>query len=448
MFEPNGLRSWLVGLEYAMIRAGGSTPAWHRVVARMGERGEFFEAPRRWYPTATITHDGKVLVTGGTDLVMLQDTAGNIPMLPTDPPRPAYLLQNRSVELFDPSSETWSRVSTHGQAPPEIWNPDYTHVFQLPTSAMREGGFDTLMFGDDGRPVFLSRTQPEGSRWTLDGTPPRPVEAADVNPPNDCASSCALPYRADGGAGYANGTVLVAGGPHGSSHEGAIDLYDPVANTWTRREMGVHRHIPLTTVLPDGRILIAAGVGCGCGGGDPSYVTYLDTAAPGMQVQRGSSQMPETRGYHAVSLLLPDGRVLVAGGRTGDRNHAANEQPTLRYLYPSYMFSDDGQFDSLRPHVWWTPETIRRDESFLAIWGGREAASALLIGLGSMTHAFDANQRSVPLVLEAQQEYNPNERGAWLRLAADTRTAPAGYYMLFLLDAGRKTGTAKIVRLE
>lgn len=446
-YEPNGLVFWLLGLEYSMIRDDFGT--WRRVTARMGQRGEFFEEPKRWYPTATRTHEGKIMVTGGSDLIMIQDAAGNIPAIPgTNPPRHLYLMQNRSVELFDPATETWSPVSTHAQAPEAIWNPDYTHVFHLP-STLGAAQYDTLMFGDDGVPVLLSPTQPEGSRWLVRTDAPRPRLPEDgTAPPNDCASSCPLPYRADANPPYANGTVLVTGGLHGTSHEHSIDLYDPVANTWSRRDMLVHRHIPLTTVLPDGRVLIAAGVGCGCSTGDAGNVTYLDTKAPGMPLQMGLSEMPETRGYHAVSLLLPDGRVLIAGGRRGDKNHPADEQPTLRYLYPSYLFTDDAQFDSLRPHVWLAPETIRRDEPFNAIWGGREATEAVLIGLGAMTHAFDANQRSVPLVIDGKQQVQPNEWVGAFRLAADARHAPAGHYMLFLVDAQRKIGTAKIVRLE
>ena len=47
------------------------------------------------------------------------------------------------------------------------------------------------------------------------------------------------------------------------------------------------------------------------------------------------------------------------------------------------------------------------------------------MSLGSMTHSFDSNQRSVQLAL----------------------TPPPGYYMLFLLDASRTPSVAAIVRV-
>ena len=72
--------------------------------------------------------------------------------------------------------------------------------------------------------------------------------------PNHGTSTLLLPIRAiDGQWGYANGTVLMAGGSHNTSHEQHVDVYDPVAKAWKPRiDMGVLRHHPPTRTRPSG----------------------------------------------------------------------------------------------------------------------------------------------------------------------------------------------------
>ena len=51
---------------------------------------------------------------------------------------------------------------------------------------------------------------------------------------------------------------------------------------------------------------------------------------------------PYTRGYHTTVLLLPDARVIVAGGRTfaggdPDLTNLWDERTDMRYYYPPYF---------------------------------------------------------------------------------------------------------------
>jgi hypothetical protein len=61
-----------------------------------------------------------------------------------------------------------------------------------------------------------------------------------------------------------------------------------------------------------------------------------------------------------------------------------------------------------------------------------------------MTHAFDANQRHVQLALAGL----PSATGAVVLGPPDRQTAPAGHYMLFVLDQSREPSVARVVRLE
>ena len=51
----------------------------------------------------------------------------------------------------------------------------------------------------------------------------------------------------------------------------------------------------------------------------------------------GSAASGEVRGYHNVALLLPDGRVFIAGGRSMGESGPEDEKPSFRYLYPPYL---------------------------------------------------------------------------------------------------------------
>ena len=112
-----------------------------------------------------------------------------------------------------------------------------------------------------------------------------------------------------------NGKVLVAGGANEndtlSYSLASAELYDPATGTWTPTgDMTEVRTSPTATLLDDGRVLVVGGSGDGALASaeiyDPTTETWTAT---------GSLSMPRV-GNPAT--LLSDGRVLVAGGRVGD----------------------------------------------------------------------------------------------------------------------------------
>jgi hypothetical protein len=67
---------------------------------------------------------------------------------------------------------------------------------------------------------------------------------------------------------------------------------------------------------------------------------------------------------------------------------------------------------------------------------------ASLVRLPSVTHAFDQNQRFVPL------EFVRSAGGLTIEAPASSTLAPPGHYMLFLIDDEGAPSIAKIVRLS
>lgn len=124
----------------------------------------------------------------------------------------------------------------------------------------------------------------------------------------------------------ANGRVLAAGGRLMAPSNPLValrsaEVYDPRSGVWTPTgSMNDARWRHTATLLPDGRVLVAGGFG------DPytpgaNAQPVLDTAEiynPATGTWTRTGNMVTRRALH-VAQLLPDGRVLVAGGRTCDQ---------------------------------------------------------------------------------------------------------------------------------
>ena len=400
---------------------------WSRVPGEMVGVGSGGEA-RRWYPTVTHLPDNRMLITSGFENLT---------------PAPDF---NLSVEAYNPATGAYTLLSPYANTPLEILNDDYTHVGVLPA---RVNNSDLVMLGSPGVPVFMSlATNPATWRISTHVRPGSEAFNADRvanggayaanSAPDYGASSVMLPIRVNNrDLGYSNGTMLVAGGAMGTPFVQRIDRYDPQLDAWMSTiDTTVTRHHPMTLNLPDGRVLIIGGHSS-----DPNvtHAEYVDTMN-NFAFSLGSSSGGEIRGYHAISLLLPDGRVLVAGGRDAVTDATA-EKPTFRIYYPYYMFVSD------RPAITSAPAAINFGKPFQVRVAGGKPTGAILISLGSMTHSFDENERSVQVAITG----TTGAGTAWqatLSGPPSAQVAPAGYYMLFMLDSRRVPSMAKIVRLS
>ena len=95
--------------------------------------------PLRWYPTVTRLADSRMMLTGGYENVL-----------------PVLEPHNRSVEVFDPVTNTWSITSNFSDIPEGIANPDYTHVYQFPMDYVGGTRYDmVMMLGGTAEPLFL-----------------------------------------------------------------------------------------------------------------------------------------------------------------------------------------------------------------------------------------------------------------------------------------------------
>lgn len=119
------------------------------------------------------------------------------------------------------------------------------------------------------------------------------------------------------------GRVLVAGGVSGAlSHPSrplaTAEVYDPETGAWTRTgSMGEARYGHSADLLPDGRVLVAGGGGPRSPDSDRS-LRSAEIYDPGAGTWTPAEPMTDARCHHPT-VPLPDGRILAVGGYVATR---------------------------------------------------------------------------------------------------------------------------------
>lgn len=115
-----------------------------------------------------------------------------------------------------------------------------------------------------------------------------------------------------------NGKVLAVGGCTGQNANGctgvtaAAEIYDPATGRWSSTgPLRTARASFTTTLLPNGKVLVAGGTNAA---GNPIRTAELYNPATGLWGPTGA--MNQARDEHTAT-LLPNGKVLVAGGENG-----------------------------------------------------------------------------------------------------------------------------------
>jgi uncharacterized repeat protein (TIGR01451 family) len=192
------------------------------------------------------------------------------------------------------------------------------------------------------------------------------------------------------------------------------------------------------TVLPDGQVLATGGGGTTDKANFATAVYEAELWSPISKAWTTLSRAQNPRLYHSTALLLPDATVLVAGG--GRQN--GRSQPDPKDQANAEIFSPPYLFRGARPVISSAPSILPYGTAFSI--GTPDAARILsvsLMGLGSVTHSFNMNQRFVPLTFQSA--------GGSLTVLSppDGNTAPPGPYMLFLVDTNGVPSVAAMVRL-
>lgn len=145
-----------------------------------------------------------------------------------------------------------------------------------------------------------------------------------------------------------------------------------------------------------------------------------------------SAVEPSHRRYHSVAGLLPDGRVFSAGGQNGQGG--IDSEHTVSVYSPSYLFHP-------RPEITSAPATITNLDNqgvpFLVnVALSSPSASFYRLGLirnGSVTHAWDMNQRYVELDAAVVSQ-DGSDVTLQVTPPATGFAAPLGFYLMAVVE--------------
>ena len=346
----------------------------------------------RWYPSLTQLADGRLLIVGGGGL--------NNPV------------RVKTSELYDPQTgiTKWADTVAIGmeQSPTLIlYNGKALMTFRPPQI------FDPLTEKWDLASDFL-----QGNRM-----------------PNGDHVDHELVHLPEGEV------IAIGYKPFPSGSGGKlVERYDYLTDTWS---FGAHfaplRSRPETVLLPDRRILTLAGFKEDAGDPTPvnqwGYMDLTDTYDPYSDVWRRLKPMPRKREYHALAILVPDGRVVVTGGE----GQPGNEPPQsiIDVFEPPYLFR------GVRPQVLNLQKTdFQRSEAIKFDIGRTNAPTAVVLqSTQNVTHMMNCGENRF-LDLNFSQDGNAIEA----IVPDDSLRALPGWYLLWVM-VDDIPSVAKVVRI-
>jgi len=369
----------------------------------------------RWYPTVLKIADGSLVVAGGTADTRLDFFSDNdferfVPSGPTD----GSWQPNGASQLF-PGPGGLGPLLT------------YPRLFHLSTG----GEFLAGMTGFSVRTNIAVApgvwSGGDHARWDL----------------RVYGTAVLLPLRPDAGGNYRDQVMVLGGNAvdvrHARDPEDGDYLLRPIGTqasvetcfpgssvpaerAWVAAPPMHHARTTANGVLlADGSLLV---VGGRRGAGQPEVEVNVPELFDGT---RWTEMPPQAsvRSYHSTAVLLPDGRVLSAGGDTATWDY--------QVFVPSYL-----RTGAPRPLVsaapasmgYGTGPTNEHAIAFEPLPAGHAVARAVLIAPGAVTHHTDVNQRWIELVTLATEADRIVVRGP-----RDAHLVPPGIYMLFLLSA-------------
>ncbi len=331
----------------------------------------------RWYPTNTTLANGDVLVTSGS----IDNTVG----------------VNRLPQVWQAGSNTW-RSLTNAQ----LSLPLYPWMHVAPNGRVFMSG--------NGRTTRYLDTAGAGA-WTTVGD--------RVFGSRSYGSSVM----------YNPGYVIVMGGgdPPTNTAE-VINLWAPTPQWRSVAPMANARRQINATIMANGQVLVTGGTS-GPGFNNPNTPVFAaEIWDPWSETWTTVASNTRHRRYHSISLLLPDGRVLSAGG---------DNESNAEIYSPPYLFWGN------RPTITSAPTKVMYQEEFFVGTPNADTISYVtLIRLGSVTHAFDFEQRIY------YPFFYPVAGGLNVIAPLWNTLAPAGHYMLFLIDGNGVPSVARVIKVR
>ena len=391
--------------------------------------------------------DGRVLVAGGNKNAALDGIV--------------------QTHIFDWRNETWTRGPDMASA---RWYPAVQALGNDEAVIVGGGPAIPEVYQTDGKLRQLTNASGYSDRLYafLTARPNGQVELmgppTQMNTINTSGTGAITATKARDGinrtyggfATYDIGKVLVAGG--GDITEGGqthvptktavlVDVNGNSTSAGPTASMSVGRRQHSLTILADGSVLAT-------GGESRANNANVDLANPVFAAERWDpatekwtvlSGASRVRQYHSSATLLPDGRVLTGGGGVcASCVNVGYLEKNVEYFEPPYLYKKDGSGQkATRPVIGTAPSTATYGQKFdITSSQASSIAKVGLVRLGASTHSQDQGQRYVPLA------FNATGNTITATAPASSNIAPAGYYMLFIIDSAGVPSVAKMIKVQ
>ena len=341
----------------------------------------------RWYPSSTRLSDGKVAVIGG----LAGSSWAQYP------------------EIFNPETNTWSTRTTTGNYSGE---------------------------NDDEYP--LSFLLPNGKIYSLAATPARSY-MLDLTA-NSVVAGAALPRKLGSAAQYRPGKILYTGGgvtkasgAPSLTESSVIDFNNPDPSWRSVSSMQNPRYEHNLTIAADGKVYAVGGASV-VSQETSNGTLSLEMFDPDSETWSTMASMTDKRMYHSTSLLLPDGKILSAGG---GRLGAGPNLLSAQLYSPGYLFKGN------RPVISNAPSDVEYGQTVnIESPQAQNIQKISFIPLGSNTHTLDMNQTYLELA------FTKNGNNLEVQIPTNKNITVIGDYMLFIIDSNGVPSVAKIVSLK
>ncbi|MCC2647274.1 MAG: hypothetical protein K0R16_77 [Nitrososphaeraceae archaeon] len=216
----------------------------------------------------------------------------------------------------------------------------------------------------------------------------------------------------------------------------------------TGSAVGKQRRFSCSVILPTGEIFVSGGINGGTS--DSNAVKEGEIYNPGIDWNTGQFTAPDSwitvdaanavRNYHSTALLLPNGRVWVAGSsKNADQGDPSSVgELRIEVFKPGYDSAPN------RPQLTNVPASAGYGQVFeITCLQAANVRRIAITRCGSVTHAFDGDQRYVGLNFSLIE-------GNRIRVTSppNSRIAPPGYYLLWVIDAnGLPCQQARFIRV-
>ena len=365
----------------------------------------------RWYPTLIRLGDGRVLAASGLT------EAFNQP-------------HNETVEIYSIATNKWE---LHEFLPNFLGLPLYAYLFLLA---------DGRIFFNGGRMDDELEVEPCIFDITKHPIQTVPVPGESGGGMRNQSASVMMPPAQD------QKVMLIGGGPAGKPNKtdaidnvDIVDLKNPQPHFVPATPLNLPRLHLNAVLLPDRTIFVT-------GGSlkqedEPLARLQSEIYDPATNTWTLTAACTVPRLYHSTALLLPDGRVVAAGGNPEGGTHVEwdqdpEEEMRLEIFSPPYLFRGPRPSITTAPEQWNYGQVvdIKSPQAGTLRW-------AHLVANCVTTHSFDMNQRLVDLPIASQA--NGNVR---VTVTNNPNIAPPGWYMLFIVDNNGVPSVARWVRLS